>query len=210
MEQRLLILGAGSFAEDVADVASEVPGTTIAGFIDTRLAAGATGELGGLTVYALDDAATFAADHRVVCALGDNQRYPVVRLCKDAGLRFTCVVHPTASLSRSVELEEGVFVSRNVSIGAMTRIGAHTIVNRGALIGHHTRVGAFCTIGPGANIAASVGIGDSVYLGMSAVVLDRRSVGSGSIVGAGAVVTDDVPERVVTVGVPARVARSLV
>jgi len=201
---RFLILGAGSFAEDVADVASEVEAASVTGFVDTRLPAGATEELAGLPVYSLAGAKALISSHRLICAIGDSTRAPIIETARQAGFRFANIVHPTASISRSVELGEGVFISRRVSIAAATRIGDHTIVNRGALIGHHTQVGAFCTIGPGANIAARVRVGDGAYLGMGAVILDKRSVGNGSTIGAGAVVTRDIADGVIALGVPAR------
>ena len=56
-------------------------------------------------------------------------------------------------------------------------------------------------------MASSVVIGDCTYIGMGANIIDQTSVGSHCIVGAGAVVIRDVPDRVLAVGVPARIAR---
>jgi acetyltransferase-like isoleucine patch superfamily enzyme len=50
-----------------------------------------------------------------------------------------------------------------------------------------------------------VTIGAGAWIGSAAVVL--ADVGRDAIVGAGAVVTRPVPERMVAVGVPARVVR---
>jgi maltose O-acetyltransferase len=47
-----------------------------------------------------------------------------------------------------------------------------------------------------------------VWLGAGAKVMDGVSIGSDVVVGAGAVVTTDLPDRVVAVGVPARVVRT--
>jgi acetyltransferase-like isoleucine patch superfamily enzyme len=48
-------------------------------------------------------------------------------------------------------------------------------------------------------------IGDGVWLGFGVIVLDGVSIGSGAIVGAGSVVTEDIPEKAIAVGNPARV-----
>jgi len=52
-------------------------------------------------------------------------------------------------------------------------------------------------------------IGRGAYLGAGVTVLHGCNIGAGSVVGAGAVVTRPVPERVLAVGVPARVVRHL-
>ena len=52
-------------------------------------------------------------------------------------------------------------------------------------------------------------IGDNAWLGGGAIVLPGVTIGEDAVVGAGAVVTRDLPARVVAVGNPARVVRSL-
>jgi acetyltransferase-like isoleucine patch superfamily enzyme len=56
---------------------------------------------------------------------------------------------------------------------------------------------------------APIVIEDNVWIGSNATVLPGVRVGSGSVVGAGAVVTKNVPRRVLSLGVPARVLREL-
>jgi acetyltransferase-like isoleucine patch superfamily enzyme len=52
-----------------------------------------------------------------------------------------------------------------------------------------------------------VRIGRGAFLGVGSIVLPGVTIGENGYVGAGAVVTDDVPERSVVVGNPARVVR---
>ena len=47
------------------------------------------------------------------------------------------------------------------------------------------------------------------YVSTGAVLVAGATVGEDAVVGAGAVVTSDVPPRVLVMGVPARVVRSL-
>ena len=54
-----------------------------------------------------------------------------------------------------------------------------------------------------------VRIEDDVWIGSNVVILPGVTIGSGSVIGAGSVVTHDVPPRVVAVGVPCRVLRSV-
>jgi len=87
-------------------------------------------------------------------------------------------------------------------------LGRSVFVNRGATIGHHTTIGDYCSIQPGANVAGVITIGPQTYVGMGANVIEHRKIGTGCIIGGGAVVTEDLPDRVLAVGVPAKVVRT--
>ncbi|MDL2272870.1 sugar O-acetyltransferase [Desulfovibrio sp. OttesenSCG-928-I05] len=52
-------------------------------------------------------------------------------------------------------------------------------------------------------------IGDKVWIGGGSVLCPGVSIGEGTVIGAGSVVTKDIPARVVAVGNPCRVIRSL-
>ncbi|WP_028045797.1 sugar O-acetyltransferase [Cellulomonas sp. URHE0023] len=54
-----------------------------------------------------------------------------------------------------------------------------------------------------------VRIEDDVWIGANVVILPGVTVGAGSVIGAGSVVTRDIPARVVAVGSPCRVVRSV-
>lgn len=60
-----------------------------------------------------------------------------------------------------------------------------------------------------ANTAAPITVGEDCWIGAGAIILPGVTIGSGTTVGAGAVVTKSLPERVVAVGNPARVMRSV-
>ncbi|MDT8369480.1 MAG: gamma carbonic anhydrase family protein [Longimicrobiales bacterium] len=73
-----------------------------------------------------------------------------------------------------------------------------------------TVVGAECTVGHGAKFESCT-IGDFSVIGMNAVILQNASVGASCVVAAGAVVKerDQLPDRSLVAGVPARVKKSL-
>lgn len=50
-------------------------------------------------------------------------------------------------------------------------------------------------------------VGDDVWLGFGVIVLDGVNIGKGAVVGAGSVVKDDIPEKGIAVGIPARVVK---
>lgn len=203
----LLILGTRTFAVEVADLAGDIPGVTVAGFVENLDRERAGTELEGLPVHWVDEVAALASRHVAVCALSTTHRRRYVEQAAALGLRFTSLVHPTARISRTAEVSEGAIVNAGALIAAHARVGPHVIVNRGALVGHHTTLRDFVTLGPGANIGGCCTIGEQTYVGIGAIVLDQITVGRHSVVGAGAVVTRDVADRVQVLGMPARVTR---
>jgi len=57
--------------------------------------------------------------------------------------------------------------------------------------------------------AQPVTIGDNVWIGFDSVVLPGVRIGRDSVIGARSVVTEDIPERSIAVGSPARVIRTI-
>lgn len=57
---------------------------------------------------------------------------------------------------------------------------------------------------------APVRIGSGAWLGQNVVVMPGVTIGRGAVVGANSVVRDDVPDRAVAVGSPARIVKQLV
>jgi len=152
----------------------------------------------------VDDQADMAPDMPIVPAIGAVRKRALLERLVGEGRHLGTLIHPSAVIARSAEIEPGCVIFPGVAIGARTRIGAGTIVNRGALVGHHTTIGSWSFVGPGANIAGGVTIGEEAYLGMGCIVRDDRTVGSGATVGAGAVVVADVAAGLTVVGLPAK------
>ena len=207
--QKIVILGAGFFAEEIADLVSRVEGYQLTGFVEGIDPKKCHHTLLGLPVIWIDEVAHLEESYRGVCAVGTTKRKKFIQQALSLGLKFTTIVHPTSEVSPTALLDEGTIVNAGSILAAGTKIGRHVIINRGCLIGHHTEIGSYVTISPGANIAGRVKIGDCCYIGIGAIILDGLSIGSGSIVGAGAVVTRDVPDCVQVVGIPARVVKEI-
>jgi maltose O-acetyltransferase len=67
-------------------------------------------------------------------------------------------------------------------------------------------------VDPGARLSEQglpVAIHDDVWIGGGAIVCPGVTIGASSVIGAGSVVTRDIPARVVAVGNPCRVLRSV-
>ncbi len=205
--QRVVILGAGLFAQEIADWMSDTDHELV-GFVEGRSRQRCREPLLGLPVHWIDDVGSLRDSCRAVCAVGSPQRRAFIEQARAGGLEFATVVHPAAYISTTASLGEGSIVGPGVVIASHTVVGRHVILNRGALIGHHVRIGDYATIGPGANIAGKTTVGSCAFVGMSAVVIDGISVGDDSLIAAGAVVTRDVSDGARVAGVPARLMKT--
>lgn len=202
MTRRIILAGAGRFAQEVADVAADA-GCTVAAWIE-GLDRNRADSRHKPPILWVDEQAGFEPGLSVVVAIGSVKRRGLVERLLREGRALDSLVHPSAVVARSAILAGGVVVFPLVAIGARAEVGVGTILNRGALVGHHTSIGAHSFVGPGAVVAGGVTIGDSVQIGMGALVRDDVRVGEGAIIGMGAVVLSDVDPGTTVVGNPAR------
>jgi sugar O-acyltransferase (sialic acid O-acetyltransferase NeuD family) len=198
----LYIVGAGGHASDVADLAVRC-GHPPAGALDDgpvardRLGSRGIAISGGVGDLPADGSFTFGIGY-------PEPRRRVADLTPDRP--HEALVDPSAVVSPTAELAEGVQVFWQAGVSPLCRLGRHALLSYGATVGHDTTLGAFTCVMPGARLSGDVRIGAGVLVGTGAVVLQGVEVGDGARVGAGAVVTRDVPPGATVVGVPAHPA----
>ncbi|KAA3659904.1 MAG: acetyltransferase [Chloroflexi bacterium] len=202
---KLLILGTGTFAMDVADLVSDIPNLEVVGFVASMPPYEPGSFMLEKPIYWVDELTQFDDAYRAVCALVTTKRYHFTQQAEALGMRFTSVIHPTARVSRMATVADGCVINAGVQVPTHTQIGRHVVVNRGALLGHHNTIHNHATISPGAVLAGNVTIGQRAWVGVGANVLEKRTIGEQSIVGSAALVTRDVPARVKVMGIPAKI-----
>jgi sugar O-acyltransferase (sialic acid O-acetyltransferase NeuD family) len=201
----VILVGAGAFAEEIADLAED-HGVVVRALIEGLDPSRATMD-GATPVLWVDAQREFRPDLPIVPAIGSPKRWELVERLVSEGRSLATLVHPSATVSRTVVLEPGCVIFPHVVIGVRSHVGKGTILNRGSLIGHHTRLGSHVFVGPGANVAGKVVVGDRVHIGLASVVRDGIQVGDDAVVGAGAVVVGEVASGTTVIGVPAKPMR---
>lgn len=145
-----------------------------------------------------------------VVACGDNWKRSLITqevLKSKPGFQFINVIHPSAIVSRNAQMGVGNVILAAAVVGPGTVIGNHCLINTRASIDHDCHLGEFSSIGPGAVLGGSVTVGAFCIVALGACILHSRRLAPHSLVGAGATVVEDVPEKAVSFGVPARVVR---
>jgi UDP-3-O-[3-hydroxymyristoyl] glucosamine N-acyltransferase len=107
-----------------------------------------------------------------------------------------------------VSLEDEVEIGSNSTIVkgtfSATRIGQGSKIGHLTDIGHNVQIGKHVFISAGVVVSGSAFIGDGSWLAPQCCVRNGVRVGARVTVGLGSVVTEDVPEGVTVVGVPAK------
>ncbi|MFK5893066.1 MAG: acetyltransferase [Pseudomonadota bacterium] len=145
----------------------------------------------------------------VIVAIGNN----VIRLEKQLELvsynaPLVNIIHPSAQISRYVELGSGCVIMPGVIINVDSKLGNACIVNTGASIDHDCLLGDAVHICPGVHLAGGVNIGDYSWIGIGANIIQLIKIGPSSIIGAGSVVIKNIKGHCTVAGVPARLIDS--
>ncbi len=118
------------------------------------------------------------------------------------------VVHPSAYIAPSSQIENGVLIEPGVVISSQSKIEFGVFVKRGSLIGHHNSIGAYTDINPGVVISGAVTIGEFCSIGSGAVLKNNIHIGDNTIIGVGSVVTKNIPANCIAYGNPCKVVRN--
>jgi UDP-perosamine 4-acetyltransferase len=146
--------------------------------------------------------------HHAFVAIGDNGlRQRLADRAIEMGFSLVNAISPNAYIADSVQLGFGVAVMAGAVIHADAQLGNYSIVSTNASVDHDCRIGKSCHIAPGCTLSGKVAVGDGTFLGTGTKVIDEISIGSQSVLGAGAVVVNNIPDRCLAVGVPARIIR---
>ncbi len=125
----------------------------------------------------------------------------------------TAYIFPSATVIGDVVIGEHTWIGPGavlrgdygrIEVGGYTAIEDNCVVH--ARPGETTRIGSHVTMGHNAVVHTST-IKDWAVIGMGSVVSDFAVLGEWSAVGEGAVVknNDDIPDRKIAVGIPAKV-----
>lgn len=208
---KMIILGAGTYAEVYLSYLREFSNHTVVGFLDDNPdllnkevqsipVLGDTRMMPQLAQQGIEG---------VFCPIGDNEsRVRLLTQARDAGLQTPSFIHPSSNVSRDVNLGRTVYILAGTTIMPYATLEDGVMVSTMVSIAHHAvlREGVFASMA--CKIGAGIDVGRCAFLGIGcALMTGIKAIGENSLVGIGAVAIRDVPPHAVVAGVPAKVLR---
>lgn len=209
---KLFIYCAGGFGREVFDTAarqnSARPQWEAIYFLDDGIDSGS--KFYGTTVYDLKTAVTKfdPASMEVVIANGEPAiRELLFKKVVSHGLRLTTVIDPSAIISPTAKLADGVVVTGFCIVASQAVLGHNVILNVQSIVGHDIRIGAHSVLSSMVNVGGASTLGLRCYIGMGVQIIQGVSIGCDVIVGMGSVVHASLPDEIIALGNPARPMR---
>ena len=137
----LLILGAGGFGRVVREAAEDMDMFGTIAFLDDQAKT-------ELVVGTLQDHAALSKHYDcAVVAMGNNPlRLEWLDKLEKAGYALPVIVHPTAWISRSADIQPGTIVLHNAVVNTNAVVERGCIINCGAVVDHDCTVQQGCHI----------------------------------------------------------------
>lgn len=215
MSQRLIVLGTGGLAREVAMVVDVMNARDhrwdFYGFVGHSESERGK-DLGFGCVLGDDEwllSQNFRAD--LVIGIGYPQvRAKVLERYLSMGDRFSYpnLIHPLSICdSKLVRLGMGNVITAGCNFTCHIQVEDFNLFNLNTTVGHDAQVGNYNVINPGVNISGGVKLGDRILVGTGSQILENISVGDDVVIGAGAMVRTHVDSGLTVVGVPAQPIR---
>lgn len=205
----LVVWGASGHALVVAEIIRLHSPYEIVGFIDSVDPSRKGESFCGSTILGGEEALDWMKSKGILhIALGFghcSERLAVAMRVREKGFELPTLVHASAVVASTAVLAEGAVVMAGAVVSAACQIGEACIINSSSVVCHECCVGDGTHICPGVSIGGRTRIGARCWIGIGSTVRDKLTIGDATLVGAGAVVVQDLPERVIAYGNPARI-----
>jgi UDP-perosamine 4-acetyltransferase len=207
---KVLIVGAGAQGRVIADILRAQGRYEAIEFVDDNPEVRGMQVNGTMVISDFPEALRTRQEVEMIVALGNpDARLAIGAQIAQHGIPLINAIHPSAVIMPTAILGRGIMVGATAVINSNAQVDDHAVVNTGAVVEHDCQVSEGAAIGPGAHLGGRARLGSCAFISTGAIVLSRVSVGARTVVGAGAVVHRDLPDRVMALGVPAKIAGTL-
>lgn len=196
---RLVIVGAGAFAEVACEYFSADTPYEVVGFAVERAHLRATAFMGKPLVAFEEVARHFPpATHDVYVAVVFTQlnrlRTRLLDAAKKLGYRPASYISPRAFVWRNVDMGEHCFIFENNVVQPFVTLGNNVVLWSGNHIGHHSRIRDNVFVSSHVVVSGGCDIGMNAFLGVNAAIGNDVVVAQDCWIGPGVVVTKSTKE----------------
>ena len=207
MRKKILLIGGGGHCRSVLDSVLSMETYADVGIVDN-----VDSTFLGIPIVGTDDDLPKLKERGwtdafiTVGSVGNTQlRRRLYRMVKGLGMAVPAIIDSSATVARSTEIAEGVYIGKRAVINTAGRIGTCAIINTGAIVDHDCVIGDFSHISPGTTLCGQVYVGNDTHIGAGSVVRQQISIGHDVLIGAGSVVVKNIQDTVKAYGNPCRV-----
>lgn len=142
-------------------------------------------------------------------ATGDNSMREKITsyIIKQTGKFPINLIHPSAIISPSVKLGYGNLVCPGAVIHTDAQVGNGTIINTNSIVEHDCFIDDYAQVSPGATLCGYVKIRKRSFISANSTLIPYIEVGDDALVAAGASVINNVLNRTMVAGCPAKVKK---
>lgn len=195
-EKQFVIVGAGDFADLVADLIVSEMHRQLAGYaVDQKYLK--QDVYHGLPVRPYEEICQYYPPENYTPVIGFvgshmyDQRYEKYKELKALGYEMENVIHPTAQISSTSRIGDGnIFLPYTIA-GTGSRIGNCNFFAPQAYVCHHVTVGDSNYFAPNASTTGYVEIGNNCFLGANSAVNNKVKVADYTFVGGGVFISKD-------------------
>lgn len=116
-------------------------------------------------------------------------------------------IHPSVIISSSAKIGNGNLICPGAVIHVDAQIGDGTIINTNSIIEHDCIIEDYAQVSPGTTLCGYVKVGKRSFISANSTLIPYIEVGKDSVVAAGAAVIENVPDRVMVAGCPAKIKK---
>lgn len=217
MKTRIVIIGSGDLAEQIAYHAVQDAGMEVVGFLDDFLAVGTWVKKATKDYLIIGNTSTASIIQLYIQNKFDallvgigykhfNFRQEVFDRLQGK-IPFAKLIHSSCYVDKSCQLGEGSILFPGCVLDYNVLLGNNVLLNTGCTIAHDTNVGDHSFLSPRVALAGFVSVGRACNLGINTTIIDNIQVYDDIQTGGGTVVTKNLTKSGLYVGVPARFVR---
>ena len=207
----LIIIGAGDFGREIADVVERInctqaePEWNLLGFVDDNDMIQNTCIDGYPVLGTLDYLNNYPYGVFAICSLGVSRtRRIVIDKIRNPQVKYATLIDPDARIYKGATVGKGSIICGGSILAINAKVEDHVIINLNCTLGHDDIIKEYCVVNPGVNVSGKGVVGPYSDLGTGSKVIQGLTIASGIVVGAGGVVVKDLLEPGTYVGLPVR------
>lgn len=183
---KLLIYGAGEFAEVITELAQQC-GYQVAGYVSDM-------EQDDKRLGSFEDVVQThpPKEYFMAIAIGYNNldvRWDIWKKVKKAGYKLPPLIHPKSYVADSASIGEGAMIMAGVIVDIKTKVGDVSVLWPGVCLNHNSEIGKNIFISPNATICGACTVGKNSFIGAGAVIVDHCNVPDRSFIKANSTFT---------------------